>query len=97
MYQAPALMYDSIEIIFPISPSQCILLNRQGINGYIDSDLKAVDNSNRIMRAHSHENYISNQNKTNDFWFHVDEEPQDSWRNQHKQKANNHQENNTNP
>jgi len=90
LYQSPALMYDSIEIIFPISPNQCILLNRKGINGYIDFDVQSVNNSNRIIRSHSHQSYISNQNTTHDYWFLEDKEPEDSWNNQNKSKANNY-------
>lgn len=97
LYQSPALMYDSIEIIFPISPNQCILLNRKGINGYIDFDVKSVNNSNRIIRSYSHQSYISNQNITHNYWFHEDKKPKDSWNNQNKSQANKYEETNNLP
>ena len=84
LYQSPALMYDSIEIIFPISPSQCIVLNKKGLNGYINFDSKNLANTNRIIHNQANELYVSNQNTTNEYWFHRDEEPEDSWNNQHK-------------
>src|SRR5713101_5619201 len=31
MYQSPGLIYETIQITLPISPEQCIFLNRQGI------------------------------------------------------------------
>ena len=97
LYQAPALMYDSIEIIFPISPNQCIFLNRKGISGYINFDLKNVNNTNRIIRAYANKNYVSNQNKVDDSWFRIDKEPDDSWDNQHIKKANKNEETNKLP
>jgi len=60
MYQAPALIYETIEIIFPISPRQCILLNRKGRTGYVDVDSKIVAQINQIVYHNSHSHYISN-------------------------------------
>jgi uncharacterized protein DUF4238 len=37
LYQAPALIYESIEITLPVSPRQLILLNRRGLSGYVRS------------------------------------------------------------
>lgn len=87
IYQSPALMYDSIEIIMPISPKQCVFLNRKKLNGYVDVNDNTVNNINRITRFNSSEFFISNQNVINELWFSTLKEPKDSWNNQHY-KAN---------
>src|SRR5262249_44497467 len=46
MYQAPALIYPSIEITVPVSPRQLILLHRQGRSGYFKPSERAVDEYN---------------------------------------------------
>ena len=73
MYQAPALMYDSIEISLPISPRQCILLNRRGRCGYRHVPVKAVEEINRRTRFGAHEHYVSCSDKSNPYWFYVGE------------------------
>ena len=69
MYQAPALMYDSIEISLPISPRQCILLNRRDRCGYRHVPVKAVEEINRRTRFGAHEHYVSCSDKSNPYWF----------------------------
>ncbi len=61
MYQVPALMHDSIEIILPISPTHCLFLNRQKINGYIDisSHTDIIKEINRLAYKHTEKKYIS--------------------------------------
>ena len=67
LYQSPALIYDTIEIILPISPTHCLMLNRQGINGYIDisSEPDIVQAINRIIYSHSDKKFITNNDKFN--------------------------------
>ena len=80
MYQAPALMYESIEISLPVSPYQLILLNRRGFAGYCDVRERVVDEYNRRTRFHCSEYFVSNTNATKPVWFDIGVEPEDSWR-----------------
>jgi hypothetical protein len=80
-YQRPALIYRSIEITLPVSPRQMILLNRQGLSGYMDTTI--VDEYNRRTRFHCTEYFVSNSNQTKPIWFDPGVEPEDSWRRQH--------------
>lgn len=89
LMQGPALMYDTIEITFPVSPSECILLNRQGITGYHDITEDAVRDMNRRTRFHSSEYFVVNHNFTDDIWFDTGVTPEDSWENQQSKKEAN--------
>lgn len=84
LYRAPALMYETIEITLPISPSQCILLNRQGLQGYIDVDENDVIETNRMHRFNAANSYILNSNNVDHRWFEGYVEPDDSWENVNK-------------
>jgi hypothetical protein len=75
-YQGPALMYPSIEITMPVTPRQVILLNRQGINGYVDLsgvgievDLDAVRKINFRTRLSAKESLIVNKKIILWDWF----------------------------
>ena len=83
MHQVPALMYESIEITMPLSPNQLLLLNRQGISGYVEITQETVDELNRRTRFHAHANFVVRRDETNDFWFEEGEQPEDSWENLH--------------
>lgn len=83
LYQAPALIYESIQIMLPISPHKIILLNRMGLNGYIPMEDMAVDDLNRITRFSAHEYFIVNINYKKDIWFDPGVEPDDSWEKMH--------------
>lgn len=86
MYQAPALMYETIEITMPVSPTECIYLNRQGKSGYIDVHEDIVRDLNRRVRFHSSEYYVVNQEYIDDIWFDRGVEPDDSWEKQQAKK-----------
>ena len=62
MFQSPGLNDDTINIILPISPTHCILLNKQ-IEGYIDIDTnsKSIDQINTLIFEHAENCIISNQ------------------------------------
>lgn len=79
MYQAPALMYKTIEIRFPVSPRQMIVLNRMGLRGYVLANEEIVDELNRINRFHADEHFVVNSNVKKDVWFHPCIELPDSW------------------
>ncbi len=76
-YRSPALMYESIEILLPISPNQTLFLNRKGINGYFNAP--SPEEINRIIRFNCDQYFIVNTNYKNDYWFFKGEEPEDSW------------------
>ena len=82
LYRGPALMYETIEITLPISPSQCILLNRQGLNGYIKLDENAVRELNRRHRFYASKSFIVNNSGVDESWFDPGIEPEDSWERQ---------------
>lgn len=86
LYRGPALMYETIEITLPISPTQCILLNRQGVNGYTYMPENSVKEFNRRVRFHSSESFVVNQNFVNEFWYDLGVEPEDSWGNEQERK-----------
>lgn len=79
LYRGPALMYETIEITMPVSPTECILLNRQNFSGYIEASDDIVNDLNRRVRFHASEHYVVNQEHVNDTWFDEGEEPDDSW------------------
>jgi hypothetical protein len=84
LYRSPAIMYKSIEITLPVSPTQCIFINRQGMRGYFDVEDRVVNEINRTTRFAAESHYISNLDSSEDYWFDPGVEPHDSWDNQHK-------------
>jgi hypothetical protein len=80
LFDAPGLMYESIEISLPVSPRQLIVLHRRGITGYIDVPENWVDEYNRRTRFQCSEYFVSNSNVTKPIWFDPGVEPEDSWR-----------------
>jgi uncharacterized protein DUF4238 len=83
LYQAPALMYESIEISLPVSPRQLIVLNRRGIAGHAMAPARVVDEYNRRTHFECSEFFVGNSNETRPIWFDPGEEPEDSWRKRH--------------
>lgn len=84
LYRAPALMYPTIEITFPISPRQCIVLNRMGLAGYRKSlNALLVQHFNRRTRFWADDQFVVCKNKTDPVWFDPGEEPEDSWEKMH--------------
>lgn len=88
-YRAPALMYKTIEITLPLSPSHCLFLNRQGISGYVDVNLQVVDDLNRRVRFEAEEYFVVRKNTKHDYWFDSGVEPDDSWDKQHAKRKQN--------
>ena len=69
-FRGPALMYDTIEITLPISPSQVLFLNRQGVQGYnVLQDGRFVDEVNRRTIAFARESFIAKHADTRSEWF----------------------------
>jgi len=86
-YRAPALMYPTIEITLPISPSQLIYLNRAGIEGYADLAPIMVEELNRRTRFHADKYFVVSKNATKRIWFDPGIEPEDSWERQAKKRG----------
>jgi Protein of unknown function (DUF4238) len=63
------LLSKTIEICFPISPKYCLLLNWQGVNGYIPINHEMVSNMNQTIRTFASKYFISNKNHTDEHWF----------------------------
>ncbi len=87
MYRGPALMYDTIEITLPLSPSLCLFLNRRGISGYIDAHQIVVNELNRRTRFYADEQIVVRKNTLREYWFQQGVEPADSWNNLHSKKS----------
>jgi hypothetical protein len=87
LYQGPALMYETIEITLPVSPRQCVLLNRRGVDGYRETPDALVDEYNRRTRFHCVEYIVTNSSATRPIWFDNGTEPEDSWRKRHPTPA----------
>lgn len=87
LYRGPALMYKTIEITMPLSPSHCLLLNRQGITGYVEATQTILDELNRRARFSAENYFVVRQNFKKDHWFDSGIEPDDSWEKQHARKA----------
>jgi hypothetical protein len=69
-FRAPALMYNSIEITLPISPSQVLMLNRQGLDGYQScGEIAFADEINRRTIGLAKESFVSRQQETRAEWF----------------------------
>lgn len=87
MYRNPALMYETIEITLPVSPRQCIFLNRLGRAGYIQVNNNVLDEINRRTRFEADKSFIVRKNETRAQWFDPGIEPEDSWDRLHKASA----------
>lgn len=83
MWREPALMYESIEITLPVSPEQCLILNRKGVTGYIPVPQSVVDENNRRVRFSAQEYFVVCRKEQRDTWFDPREEPEDSWEKTH--------------
>lgn len=85
-YRSPAIMYKTIEITLPLSPTHCLFLNRQGTSGYVDVNLQVVNELNRRTRFEAEEYFIVRRNTIRDYWFELGVVPDDSWENTHPQR-----------
>jgi hypothetical protein len=80
LYQVPGLMYKTIEITFPISPEQLIVISwHHDYEGYkqVDDEL-FIDNINHRTRFHCGEYFVVNQNLKKGIWFDSGRPPADS-------------------
>ena len=87
IFQAPALMYKSIEITLPISPTRMMFLGRQnhGWPQYLnldefDPDDMILDDLNRRTCRFSREKVVVSRNEFRSIWAEDGELPTDAWR-----------------
>lgn len=85
-FRAPALCYKTTEIRLPISPRQCIVLNQQGLKGYVKANAVMVEEINRGTRFSANKNFVVRKNVKQDSWFDPGIEPEDSWEKVQSQK-----------
>lgn len=76
-FDAPGLMYDTIEISLPVSPSQLAVLSRRDLPPYINIPDKLVDEFNRRTRAHCQNEFVVRRNITRPMWFDLGSPPED--------------------
>ena len=79
LFRSPSFSDPKLEITLPISPRQLLLLNRQGVSGYIDIPLDVVDVYNRRTRFCADEYFISKKNEKKEIWFDPGAIPDDAW------------------
>jgi hypothetical protein len=79
LYRAPGLIYETIEITLPVSPTQLILLNRQEINGYKSVPDEVVRDLNARTRYFADQSFVVCKQHKEDGWFDVGTEQEDSW------------------
>jgi Protein of unknown function (DUF4238) len=89
LYRVPTLSSETIEVLLPISPTQCFFLNRRGMNGYQYVPGEMVREVNRLIRFNASEYYVVNRNFVDDFWFDPGVEPENSWEKEQAEKNTN--------
>jgi len=83
-YRSPGLGHPAIEVTFPISPGQMLLLNRKGVRGTISVEDDLVDEYNRRTCLHCAKSFVNFENQTKASWFDPGVMPADSWENTRK-------------
>jgi hypothetical protein len=68
-FNATGLIYDTIEITLPVSPSQLAVLSRINLPPYVDIPDHLVDEFNRRTRAHCQDEFVVRRNVTRPVWF----------------------------
>jgi hypothetical protein len=69
VHRGPALMYPTLEITMPLSPTCLLLLNKKGLSGYFEIPDLHVAELNRRTRAHAEEYFVSRTNAAAPFWY----------------------------
>ena len=70
MWRGPALMYDTVEITMPLSPTRLLLLShRHELWDYIDVGDDVVTEVNRRTRAFADLEFIGQRQMSNPIWF----------------------------
>lgn len=85
MYRQAALMYKSLEITLPISPTRLMVLSHmEDAPQYFDlggvaNEAAIVDEANRITNRHAREAIIVAKNEFRPVWAERGEKPADAW------------------
>lgn len=69
LYQAPGLLYDTIEITLPASPSLMLVLTWRALPEYFDITPAATDELNRRTRFQCDEYFVVRRNTKRAKWF----------------------------
>ena len=81
MYRGAGLGMQTIEVTMPLSPNQCLLLNWQGLSGYLPLKDDFLNELNRRHRNFCKEQFVLRVNGRKDYWFEERSPPNDSWEN----------------
>jgi hypothetical protein len=81
LYRSPAFIYPGLEISFPVSPKQALLLTQgeQGKVEYRDVDAKVIREVNRRTRFSCDDGFLVQDGQVDPYWFDVGQRPKDSW------------------
>ena len=81
LYRSPAFIYPELEISFPISPKQALLLTHgeQGLLEYRDVDAKVISEVNRRTRFSCDDGFVVQDGQMDPYWFDVGQRPKNSW------------------
>ena len=86
MFQAPALMYETVEITMPISPTRMLFLGRQNEWSEfmdldeLDLDDRLLNELNRRTCRLAREKVVVSRNEFRSVWAEQGEPPADAWR-----------------
>lgn len=79
-YRSPALCYPNVKIFLPLSPKSLLIFSHdKAYGGYFRADKKFIDEVNRYIRFSSHEYYVTQDGRANEFWFEGRGLPADAW------------------
>lgn len=96
MFQGPALMYDTIEITMPISPTRMLFLGRQNAHWPEYMDLDALDLNERLLNdlnrrtcRYARQKVVVSRDEFRPIWAEPGTPPPDSWRADDEDKGDN--------
>jgi hypothetical protein len=80
-YRSPGLAQEDIEVTLPLTPHHLLFISHRKHPPYIDVGRQAVDEANRLARAHCAQEFVSWKGETRPHWFDLGEKPADAWEN----------------
>jgi len=87
MYRSPGLGMKDIQVTFPISPRQFLLITHDNLaQVYFDAPIEVVNELNHRHIAHANERFISCKPDLLSTWFEKFSMPEDSWENERARK-----------
>ena len=69
LFRSPGLLSRTTEILFPISPTQCLFLNRQDRRGTMRADANMLTYINQMQVVHANEKLIACKGKLPSEWL----------------------------